>query len=92
MGDDGGYMDVGISKGVVFEILIVDGVDNSNIGRSHSVGYVELLKTTLVNLMSCLITPAAWGWGDANLTVGCKNSLRSAVQPARTDGGRMDAA
>jgi hypothetical protein len=28
MGDDGGYTDVGISKGVVFEILIVDGVGN----------------------------------------------------------------
>jgi hypothetical protein len=27
MGDDGGYTDVGISKGVVFDILIVDGVD-----------------------------------------------------------------
>jgi hypothetical protein len=40
--------------------------------------------------MSCSITPATWGWGDANLTVGCKNSLRSAVRPARTDGGRTD--
>jgi hypothetical protein len=27
MGDDGGYMDVGISKGAVFKILIVGGVD-----------------------------------------------------------------
>jgi hypothetical protein len=66
--------------------------DNSNIGRSHSVGQVELLKTTLINLMSCSITPATWGWGYANLTVGCKNSLRSTVRPARTDGGRPDAA
>jgi hypothetical protein len=27
MGNDGGYTDVGISKGVVFEILVVDGVN-----------------------------------------------------------------
>ncbi len=66
--------------------------DNSNIGRSHSVGKVELLKTTLVNLMSCSSTLATWGWGYANLTVGCKNSLRSTVWPARADGGRADAA
>jgi hypothetical protein len=32
MGDDGGYTNVGISKGVAFEILIVDGVD----GRKDS--------------------------------------------------------
>jgi hypothetical protein len=51
-----------------------------------------MLKTSLVNLMSCSLTPATWGWGYANLTVGCKNSLRSTVRPARTDGGRSDAA
>ena len=44
-------------KGEMSSCLLT--TDNSKIVSSHSVGYYEVLKTSLVNLMSYFVAPSA---------------------------------